>query len=161
MFYFNSRSETLTVVLTPSIKQVVGTQVILTPGKKARFVGGMFMTEDAEVAQLLRDAMKRSDARDIVEITAEDQRIFSTKKAKNQRGPVTALQSSKAAAAGRLSVPEKADEAEQLTCPICDPPKPFATRRALNMHLVSHRPGVQLGEQPAGGLATAPAAKVE
>lgn len=147
MFIFNSRAHTLTVVLKPSKKIVVGTEVVREPGMKAEFQNGIFTTEDENVAAALRATIKRTGEREIVEITSEDLRQFSGRHAaKNIRQATSAAESSKALNTSRITL--QADEQEQAAqCPICD--QKYKSQRDLNRHLISHRPGVQLSETPA------------
>jgi len=152
MFFFNSRSDTLTVVLRPTRKVVVGTQVIVEEGIKARFEQGIFTTESEEVAQLLRDKIKKTNDRDIVEIGNEEETAFErAKKLLNQRAPSSAASMSKTL---NPSIVER-EPAEKIVCPICDPAREFKTQRDLNLHLMGHRPGMT--PPPAVKMAEAPA----
>ena len=105
MFIFNSRFNTLRVVLRPSKRLIVGTQVVKEDGLAAVFERGLFITEDEETAQLLRDKIKKTE------------------------GP-------------KIAEPDLA-----MKCPICD--KVFKNQKGLNIHLVSHRPDVQIAEPEA------------
>lgn len=140
MFIFNSRLNTLRVTLRPSKRLIVGTQVVKEEGLTAVFERGIFTTEDADTAQLLRDKIKKTKDTGIIEIGAEDERAFNyLKKGKNVRTAVTAAEVSKVNPQQTVAMTEK-DQA--LKCPICD--KTFKNQKGLNIHLVSHRPDVQL-----------------
>ena len=143
MFIFNSRFNTLMVVLRPTKKLVIGTQVVTETGARAEFKNGIFTTEDAEIAQLLRDKIKTSHDRDIVEINDEAQRAFVKLKkgGKNVRTGITAADLKTPALASSIKVAEPESD-KALTCLICD--KVFKNQKSLNIHLVSHRPEVQL-----------------
>lgn len=147
MFTFNSKIPTLTVVLKPSRRIMVGTQVVVEPGESARFSRGLFTTEDAAVAELLR-AVIRKTKDNIVELTHEDELAFEKiQGALNQRGPISAASLGKSSLRSAPTVAETVDPRD-LSCPICDPPKQFKNQRSLNLHLVSHRPGVNVAEKP-------------
>lgn len=136
MFIFNALYDTLTVILRPSKKMVVGAEVIREPGLKAEFVHGVFKTEDQEIADLLRKKIKGD--RMVLEVTSEDQLAFERgTKALNQRGPSSALDLKTDSEKARLV--EK--PVGELKCPICD--SAHKTQAALNLHLVSHRSSVQ------------------
>lgn len=138
MYIFNSRFDTLTVVLRPTRKVVIGTQVVVEEGLRARFEQGLFTTEDEETAELLRQKIKKSRDLNVVEISAEDRMAFErAAKLKNVRESTTAPALSRAFAAAPSKEP-----AEKIICPICDPPKEFKTQKDLNLHLMEHRPGV-------------------
>jgi hypothetical protein len=155
MFIFNSRFNTLMVVLRPVRRTVIGTQVIKEEGLTVQFERGIFTTEDAEVAQLLRDKIKKSHDTNIVEITSEDARAFEYLKAgaKNVRKAVTAAEISKV---NPGQAPQMVEAGTALKCPICD--KLFKNQKSLNIHLVSHRPDVQISKPLAASkMAEAPA----
>lgn len=138
MYVFNSRFNTLTVVLRPTRRVIVGTQVIKEDGISAHFERGIFTTEDEETAQLLRDKIKKTRDNSIVEIGSAEERAFQeAEKAKNIREAVTAAEVSKVAPG-----PKIAEASKPTTCPICD--KVFKDQKSLNLHLVSHRPDVQI-----------------
>jgi hypothetical protein len=148
MFIFNSRINTLTVILRPSRRTVIGTEVVHEGSLKARFENGLFTTDDPEVAELLRKKVELTHDRGIVEIASEEELAFrKAQKALNSRTAVTAAETSKAIA-GPIKLEEKAEGSDTVKCPICDPPKHFKNQKALNMHLLSHRPGVKVA-QPA------------
>jgi len=139
MYIFNSRLDTLTVVLRPTRKVVVGTQVIVEEGARARFVNGIFSTDEPEIAELLRQKIKKSGDREVVEIGSEEELAFKRAGAlKNQREATTAPSLSKTL---NPSLAERALD-EPIICPICDPEKKFKTQKDLNLHLVGHRPGI-------------------
>jgi hypothetical protein len=141
MFIFNSRFDTLTVVLRPTKRLVIGTQVVKEDGLVAHFERGIFMTEDAETAQLLRDKLKKSHDTNVVEITSEDELAFARLKGgKNVRRAVTAAEISKVNPTQAPKMTEEAGTA--LKCPICD--KVFKNQKSLNLHLTSNRPDVQI-----------------
>lgn len=144
MFIFNSRYNTLTIVLRPSRRTVIGTQVVKEDGLSAQFERGIFMTEDPEVAQLIRDKIKKSRDSNVVEITSEDERAFAIMKKgdKNLRQAVTAVDVSKVNPGQSARLAEEPGTA--LKCVICD--KLFKNQKALNIHLVSHRADVQLAK---------------
>jgi hypothetical protein len=139
-YIFNSRVSTLTVVLKPSMRSFVGTEVVKVPGLKAHFERGLFKTEDEEIATRLRKLIASGQEREVVELTNLDELFYKTKKQQNQRKAIPAVEDSKGLNA--TVVAEKTPEAGNPKCPICD--KEFKSQKALNMHLVSHRPGVQV-----------------
>lgn len=141
MFTFNSRCQALTVVLKPSSRTFVGTELVKVPGIKAHFERGLFQTEDEETATLLRKLITSGREREVIEITNLDDLFYKPKKARNQRAPISAVEDSKAL--NPTVVAEKAAE-QGFDCVICE--KKFKNQKALNMHLVSHRPGVQVEE---------------
>lgn len=149
MFIFNSRYNTLTVVLRPVRRIVVGTQVVKEDGLSAHFDRGIFTTEDEETAQLLRDKIKKTRDPNVVEITSVDQRAFSLLKkgSKNIRHAVTAAEISKTnPAQAKLSEQEPGTA---LNCVICESmgvKKAFKNQKALNLHLISHRADVQVSK---------------
>ena len=139
MYIFNSRCETLTVVLRPTRKVVVGAQVVVEPGLSARFERGIFTTEDEDTAIQLREKIAKSKDRSIVEIGDEEALAFErAAKVLNQREAMSAPSMSKTL---NPSLVEK-EPAEKIICPICDPPKTFKSQKDLNLHLLGHRPGV-------------------
>lgn len=151
MYTFNSRTQTLTVVLKPSIRQIVGAEVVKTNSLVARFERGIFQTEDDEVAKLLRDIVKRTNDHTIVEIDSEAKRAFEIAKNKlNTRDPLTAADTSE------KGVSLKEDTSE-LTCPICE--KKFRGIKNYQLHLINHRPGMapKAEEKPAVSIAEKPA----
>lgn len=132
MFIFNSLYDTLTVVLKPGRKLVVGAEVVREPGLRVEFKNGVFETEDADLAEALRAKIKGDKT--VIEITSEDQRAFDRSvKAMNQRGPTTALDIK--TDQEKVKIAEKA--ATNLQCPICD--EKFKTQQAYNLHMVGHR----------------------
>lgn len=141
MFIFNSRFNTLTVVLRPVRRVIVGTQVVTEEGLVARFENGLFTTEDEDTAKLLREKIKKSrDGSNIIEITSEDELAFAKLKGpKNVREAVTAAEVSKVNPA-QAKLAERSNA--PIKCLICD--KEFKDQRSLNIHLVSHRPDVQV-----------------
>ena len=133
-FIFNSRYETLTVVLHPTKKLVVGGEVIKEEGLKARFTNGLFETEDPDIAERLRKKIKGDP--NVVEITSEDQRAFAVgAKALNQREAATALDMK--GEKEKASLTEKVN----LVCPICD--QRFTAKADYDVHMVSHRAALQ------------------
>jgi hypothetical protein len=155
MVYFNSRNLTLTVILKPSARTFTGEGVVKTPGIRAHFVGGMFQTDDEETIKRLRALIQSGQETEIVELPDINSRVYNVKKSRNLRGPAAADELSKTLNPATVRMGEKDTKDETLTCPICDPPKQFKNQKALNLHLVSHRPGVQIHEAPE------PAAQVE
>lgn len=146
MYIFNSRYNTLMVVLRPVKKIVVGTQVIKEDGLVARFDRGIFTTEDEETAKLLREKIKKTRDPNIVEIGDVEDRAFALLKkgSKNVRTSVTAAEVSKTSPGAKI------EEQGSLKCLICD--KVFKNQKSLNIHLISHRPDVQVAkaeEKPA------------
>lgn len=139
MFVFSSWYQTLTVVLRPSKKIMVGAQLVVEPGLSARFQRGMFTTDDPEVAELLRQKVKYDHR--IVEVTAEAAAFESPKAAPNQRGPATALDL-------KMDAKTKLEEKSlgELKCPICD--KQFKTNQNLSIHMVTHRAPLQVTDTP-------------
>lgn len=150
MYIFNSLTETLTVVLRPKKKLVVGSQVVVEDGLVARFDHGIFTTEDEEAAKLLREKISKTHDRTIVEIGSEEERAFErAAKVMNTREAMSAPSMSKTL---NPSIAERAP-AEKIICPICDPEKEFKSQKDLNLHLLSHRPGVSVAERPAAQAA--------
>lgn len=154
MFIFNSRFNTLRVTLRPSKRLVIGTQVVKEDGLTAVFDHGIFTTEDEETAQLLREKIKKTNDHNIVEIGDVEDRAFRLlkKKDKNVRNMVTAAEISKM---DPKPAPRVEERDQALKCPICD--KVFTKQRGLNIHLVSHRPDVQVSHpevSPADALET-------
>lgn len=143
MYVFNSWAQTLTVVLRPSRKLVVGAEIIREPGLSARFERGVFTTDDPEVAELLRKKIAK-DLK-VTEITSEDLRVFEVPKAApNVRTAVSAQDLSKVT--HEKPVVKEKTEASPLECPVCQ--KAFTSKQNLNIHLVSHRQAVKdVGEQ--------------
>lgn len=143
-YIFNSRVQTLTVVLKPSSRTFVGTEMVKAPGLKAHFERGLFKTEDEDIAARLRKLIASGQEKEVVELTNLDELFYKTKKQQNQRKAISAVEDSKGLNA--TVVAEKKVEADGFDCVICE--KKFKTQKALNMHLVSHRPGVQVQESP-------------
>lgn len=149
MYVFSSRFRTLTVVLKPSRKIVVGTEIVREPGLSARFENGVFQTEDSETAELLRKKTKGDH--NVVEITEADQAAFShPKPALNERGTVSSVTLKAPETSKTVKIEEKTADAG-LTCPVCE--KTFKTRQALDLHLVGHRAAVKIEETPAAAEA--------
>jgi hypothetical protein len=142
MYIFNSRCQALTVVLKPSSRTFIGTELVKNPGLKAHFERGLFKTEDEEIATRLRKLIASGQEREVVELTNLDELFYKTKKQQNQRKSISAAEDSKGLNAAVVA--EKTVEAEGFDCVICE--KKFKTQKALNMHLVNHRPGVQVEE---------------
>ena len=140
-YVFNARCQALTVVLKPSSRTFVGTEMVKVPGIKAHFERGIFQTEDEETATLLRKVISSGKEREVVELTDLDDLFYKPKKSRNQRGPIPAAEDSKAL--NTTVVAEKPAE-QGFDCVICE--KKFKNQKTLNMHLVSHRPGVQVSE---------------
>lgn len=162
MYIFNSRYNTLRVVLRPSKRLVVGTQVVKEDGLAAVFVNGIFTTEDEETANLLRGKIKQTNDRTIIEIGDIEERAFKLLKGKkNVRTAVTAAEVSKTnPGPAKLAEPEPGTA---LNCVICESmgvKKAFKNQRALNLHLVSHRPDVQVSK-PLDAAKAADAVAVE
>jgi hypothetical protein len=140
MFVFRSLTQSLTVVLRPTKKIVVGTEVIREPGLRAEFTKGIFETDDEQTAELLRKVMKKDQT--IIEITEADrQAVEASIKAEsntplNLRGPVTA-----SSVKGTGSKPKVEEKVTPMKCPLCD--EEFKSRQNLDIHLVSHRQSVQ------------------
>lgn len=153
MFVFNSRYNTLRVVLRPSKRLIVGTQVVKEDGACAVFERGIFTTDDPEIAQMLRDKIQKTKDVNIVEIGDVEERAFKLLKkgAKNSRNMVTAAEISKV---NPQVAPTLAEKDQALKCPICD--KTFKNQKGLNIHLVSHRPDVQIAATKAEAPAAAP-----
>lgn len=129
MFIFNSMYDTLTLVLKPGRKLVVGAEVVREPGVRVEFVNGLYQTEDEEIAKAIRAKIKND--RTIIEVTSEDQLAFErAAKALNQRTATSALD---------VKGPEKVVLAEKqdLKCPICD--EVLKTSQLLKVHMVNHR----------------------
>jgi len=139
MYTFNARCQALTVVLKPSSRTFVGTEMVKTPGLRAHFERGLFQTEDEETATRLRKLIASGQEREVVELTNLDELFYKVKGHKNQRGPIAAVEDSKGMNATKVE--EKTPE-QGFDCVICE--KKFKNQKALNMHLVSHRPGVQV-----------------
>ena len=144
-YFFNSRPQTLTVVLKPAVRTFIGTQMVKQPGLKAIFTNHVWETDDAEAAELLRSFIEKGKEREVVELTNLDELVYKPKKSQNIRRALTADETGKTM--GGTNLKEKAAAAENLKCIICD--KEFKNQKALNMHLVSHRPGVQVAEPEA------------
>jgi len=144
MYTFNSRVSTLTVVLKPSSRTFIGTELVKLPGLKAKFERGLFQTENEELATALRKLIASGKEREVVELTNLEELFYKSKKALNQRTAISAAADSKGLNPTVLA--EKKVEVEGFDCVICE--KKFKTQKALNMHLVSHRPGVQVEEKP-------------
>jgi len=140
MYTFNARCQALTVVLKPSSRTFVGTELVKLPGVKAHFERGLFQTEDEETATLLRKVITSGKEREVVELPDPDDLFYTPKKARNQRTPISAAESSKAL--NPTVIAEK--PAASFDCVICE--KKFKNQKDLNLHLVSHRPGVQVEE---------------
>jgi hypothetical protein len=152
MYIFNSRINTLTIILRPSRRTVVGSEVISEPSIKARFENGLFMTEDPEVAELIRKKVALTHDSGVVEITSEEELAFErSKKVLNSRVAITAAETSKAVAGGVTRLEEKT-ATDLVKCPICD--KAFKNQKALNMHLLSHRPGIKASADKAAAAVT-------
>lgn len=146
MYIFNSRYNTLRVTLRPAKRLVVGTQVVKEDGLTAVFERGIFTTDDADTAQLLRDKIKKTNDPNIVEIGDVEERAFRLLKkgGPNVRKHVTAAEISKTNPGAKLT---EQDPGTALNCVICEAmgvKKAFKNQRALNLHLVSHRPDVQV-----------------
>jgi hypothetical protein len=124
------------------MRSFVGTEVVKVPGLKAHFERGLFKTEDEEIATRLRKLISSGQEREVVELTNLDELFYKTKKQQNQRQAISAAEDSKGL--NPTVVAEKAPEGGNPKCVICD--KEFKNQKALNMHLVSHRPGVQVEE---------------
>lgn len=145
MFYFTSRLYNLTVVLKPSTKTLIGGEVVRVPGAKAEFKGGLFYTEDENVAKMLR-AVKDPH---VSEITEEDRASFkaTARGPKAIRGPLTAEGARKPGD----TPASMAEMNKKRPCPICD--EVFKTQQSLDIHLVGHRasvkPAVAMQEKPA------------
>lgn len=130
MFIFNSMYDTLTLVLKPGRKLVVGAEVVREPGVRVEFVNGLYQTEDEEIAKAIRAKIKND--RTVIEVTSEDQRAFEQQvKAPNQRTATSALDVK--------TGPEKVTltEKQDLKCPICD--EVLKTSQLLKVHMVNHR----------------------
>lgn len=147
-YIFNSRVLTLTIVLKPSSRMMTGTQVVKIPGLSAHFVNGLWQTENEEAAGLLRNLIQKGQAGEVIELTNIDELVYQPKKTLNRRQAIAASETSKGL--NPTAVAEKPAESESFDCVICQ--KKFKTQKALNMHLVSHRPGVQI-EQPVAPVA--------
>jgi hypothetical protein len=156
MVYFNSRCLTLMIILKPSSRTFTGEGVVKTPGIRVHFQNGMFQTDDEETIKRLRALIQSGKEKEVVELPDPDFRVYAVKKGKNVRKPSSADELSKTLNPATLRMGDKESDEGALTCPICEPPKKFKNQRALNMHLVSHRPGVQLGDKQ-----SPPEAKVE
>lgn len=140
MFVFRSLAQTLTVVLRPTKKVVVGTEVIREQGLRAQFTKGIFETDDNATAELLRKVMKKDGT--IIEITEDERQAVEaaikaeSKTPLNQRGAVSA-----ADLKGKSDKPQVAEKVTPMKCPLCD--QEFKSRQNLDIHLVSHRASVQ------------------
>ena len=75
-YVFNARCQALTVVLKPSSRTFVGTEMVKVPGIKAHFERGIFQTEDEETATLLRKVISSGKEREVVELTDLDDLFY-------------------------------------------------------------------------------------
>lgn len=154
-FYFSSRSVNLTVVLKPSFRQMVGMEIVTTPGIKARFLNGIFTTDDPAVAEMLR---KVGDPT-ICEITEAD--LTDVQRAHNRPRNTRGVATSEALKIGDPTKPAIAEKpaATGYACEICG--KEFKSRQGLNVHMVGHRPAVKdISEQAPAAAPAEPSAVV-
>ena len=136
-YVFKSPFIRLSVHLKPHEERVVGGLLVITPATMAHFEGGIYKTDDEEIAALIRKCPSFKLGQ-IVELSHEMQEMLEPpeKPARTFRGPI-----STATLKGEAGVPDEPKKGIS----ICDYPgcgKEFAedlTGNKLRAHKVTHR----------------------